>query len=88
MGDRKSFTLAHSMKGILENTFLNVKNDSKTILANGRVERAVPAVFSADETADVGKDDATRVADEVFEDVEESEFTGYVNQVTISIPDA
>lgn len=172
MGDRKSLTLAQGMDGILENTFLNVKNTSKTIVANvslegsdhgiilcqggkfggwalymnngkpsytynffglesytiassevlpsgdaeikldyqydgggtgkggvaniyvngtlvaeGRVEKSVPAVFSADETADVGKDDATQVADKVFADVEESKFTGYVNKVTISIPE-
>jgi arylsulfatase len=172
MGDRKSLTLAQGMEGILENTFLNVKNTSKTIVANvslegndkgiilcqggkfggwalymdkgrpaytynyfglerytiaapkalskgdaevtlqfdydgdgigkggtaklyvdgvlvaeGRVEKTEPAVFSADETADVGKDDATQVADKVFKDVEDSEFTGYVNSVTISIPE-
>ena len=34
MGDRKSLTLAHRMEGILENTLLNVKNNSKTIVAN------------------------------------------------------
>ncbi|MDM9631564.1 arylsulfatase [Robiginitalea aurantiaca] len=171
MGDRKTLTLAQGMEGILENTFLNVKNTSKTIVAEvslegrdkgiilcqggkfggwalymdkgkpaytynyfglerftisapsaikadkaeiklqfdydgdgigkggtakifvdgelvaeGRVEKTIPAVFSADETADVGKDDATQVADLVFQDVEESEFTGYVDKVTISIP--
>ncbi|QTN39820.1 arylsulfatase [Cryomorphaceae bacterium] len=172
MGDRKTLTLAQGMDGILENTFLNVKNTSKTIVANvdlsgndkgvilcqggkfggwalymdngvpaytynyfglerytisapsaiqgdqaeiklqfdydgdgtgkggtaklyvdgalvaeGRVEKTQPAVFSADETADVGKDDATQVADLVFTDIEDSEFTGYVNSVTISIPE-
>jgi len=171
MGDRKSLTLAQGMDGILENTFLNVKNSSKTITANvtlkgndrgviltqggkfggwalymdngkpaytynyfglerytitsptkltnenaeikldfvydgngtgkgglatlyvdgnkmaeGRIEKTEPAVFSADETADVGKDDATQVADKVFKDVADSEFTGYVNKVVISIP--
>ena len=171
MGDRKSLTLADGMDGILENTFLNVKNTSKTIVANvnlkgndkgiilcqggkfggwalymdngkpaytynyfglksytvtsskaiskpnaeikldftydgdgtgkgglaviyidgekvgeGRIEKTEPAVFSADETADVGKDDATQVADHVFKDVKDSEFTGFVNKVTISIP--
>jgi arylsulfatase A-like enzyme len=172
MGDRKSLTLSDGMVGSLENTFLNIKNNSKTIVANvnlegndsgvilaqggkfagwalymddgkpaytynwfglerytiasptaiksdnaeiklafnydgggtgkggtatlyvdgkqvaeGRVEKTVPAVFSADETADVGIDDATQVADLVFEDAEDSEFTGYVNKVTISIPE-
>ena len=173
MGDRKSLTLAHGMDGILENTFLNVKNTSKTIVADvqlsgndhgiilcqggkfggwalymdngkpaytynyfglesytvksptaidkdaaevkldfkydggddlgkggiatlyvdgkkvaeGRIEKTEPSVFSADETADVGKDDATQVADKVFKNVEDSEFTGYVKKVVISIPE-
>lgn len=172
MGDRTSLTLAHGMDGMLENTFLNVKNRSKTIVADvtlkgkdsgiilcqggkfggwalymndgkpaytynwfglerytvespraiegesaeikltfdydgggagkgglarlfvdgqqvaeGRIEKTQPAVFSADETADVARDDATQVADRVFDDSEESEFTGHVNEVTISISD-
>lgn len=172
MGDRKSLTLANGMDGILENTFLNVKNNSKTIVANvnlkgndrgiilcqggkfggwalymnngkpaytynyfglesytinapnkitnpkaeiklvfdydgdgngkgglatlfvdgeevakGRVDKTQPAVFSADETADVGLDDATQVADKVFKDLADSKFTGYVKNVTISIPE-
>jgi len=170
MGDRKSLTLAQGMEGMLENTFLNVKNTSNTIVANvslegndkgiilcqggkfggwalymnngkpaytynyfglnsytveapqalsgenaeiklefeydgggtgkggmaklyvdgnlvasGRIDKTQPALFSADETADVGLDDATQVADKVFENVKDSEFTGYVNEVTISI---
>ena len=170
MGDRKSLTLAQGMEGILENTFLNVKNTSKTIVAEislegtgngiilcqggkfggwalymddgypaytynyfglerytvkstkkitdassqikmeftydgdgngkgglaeifvngkkvaeGRIDKTVPAVFSADETADVGLDDATQVADLVFKNVKESEFTGKIESVTISI---
>merc|ERR1739836_311709 len=55
-------------------------------VAQGRVNKTVPAVYSADETADVGKDEATQVADKVFKNAKDSEFTGYVNQVTISIP--
>ena len=170
MGDRTSLTLSQGMDGILENTFLNVKNTSSTIVADvnltgddsgiilaqggkfagwalymndgkpaytynwfglerytiespnaidddqaeikidfdydgggagkgatvsisvdgqevakGRVEKTVPGVFSADETADVGRDDATQVADLVFQNSRESEFTGNVNSVTISI---
>jgi len=170
MGDRKSLTLADGMDGILENTFLNVKNTSLSIVANvnlegndkgiilcqggkfggwalymnngnpaytynyfglksftvesskkitnsnaeiklvfeydgggtgkgglatlfidgeqvgqGRIEKTQPAVFSADETADVGKDEATQVADKVFKDAEDSEFTGFVNTVTINL---
>jgi len=171
MGGRKSLTLGDGMVGSLENTFLNIKNNSKTIVANvslkgndkgvilcqggkfggwalymnngkpaytynyfglerytvespkaitkvnaeikmeftydgggngkggvaklfidgqqvaeGRIDKTQPAVFSADETADVGLDDATQVADLVFKDVHDSEFTGYVDKVTISIP--
>jgi arylsulfatase A-like enzyme len=55
-------------------------------MAEGRIDKTQPAVFSADETADVGKDDATQVADKVFKDVEDSVFTGYVTNVTVSIP--
>jgi arylsulfatase len=172
MGDRKSLTLADGMEGILENTFLNIKNNSKEIVANvtlkgndkgiilceggkfggwglymndgkpayvynyfglesytieapkaiknskaeiklefaydgdgtgkggtatlfvdgkqvaeGRVEKTQPAVFSADETADVGRDDATQVADKVFKNVKDSDFTGNVDKVKISIPE-
>ncbi|MFC2094071.1 arylsulfatase [Bacteroidota bacterium] len=170
MGDRKSLTLADGMYGILENTFLNVKNTSVTIVANvdlegndrgiilcqggkfggwalymnngkpaytynyfglqsftvesskkisnpnaeiklefeydgdgngkgglatlfidgdevakARIDRTQPGVFSADETADVGLDDATQVADKVFKDLEDSRFTGYIDKVVISI---
>ncbi len=171
MGDRTTLTLAHGMDGMVENTFLNVKNRSKTIeadlalqgndsgiilcqggkfggwalymnegkpgytynwfglerytieasrpiqgdrakvelafeydgdgvgkgglarllvdgreVARGRVERTEPAVFSADETADVGRDDATQVAEHLFADSEASEFTGHVDRVSISVP--
>jgi hypothetical protein len=170
MGDRTTLTLSDGMDGILENTFLNVKNRSSTIVADvalqgddsgiilaqggkfagwalymndgkpaytynwfglerytiesanaidgdeaeikvdfnydgggagkgatvsifvdgqevakGRVEKTVPSVFSADETADVGRDDATQVADLVFMNAKESKFTGNVNAVTIRI---
>ena len=172
MGDRTSLTLANGMVGILENTFINEKNRSKTIVANvelkgndrgviltqggkfggwalymdggkpaytynwfglerytiaspaavtsdsaeiklqfdyegggngkggvatlyvdgekvaeGRVDKTQPLLYSADETADVGLDEATQSADLVFKDVEDSDFTGVVKSVTISIPE-
>lgn len=172
MDGRTSLTLSDGMEGMLENTFLNIKNHSKTIVADvnlkgndsgiilcqggkfggwalymdngkpaytynyfglkrftissptaitakdaeikleftydgdgvgkggkatiyvdgnrvaeGRVEKTQPGLFSGDETADVGKDDATQVADLVFKDVDDSEFSGYINKVTISIPE-
>jgi len=55
-------------------------------MAEGRIGKTQPAVFSADETADVGKDETTQVVDKVFKDVEDSVFTGYVEKVTVSIP--
>ena len=51
------------------------------------MEKTQPAVFSADETADVGVDDATQVVEELFDNREESEFTGHVDSVQISIAD-
>ncbi|MDB4835144.1 arylsulfatase [Cyclobacteriaceae bacterium] len=38
MGDRKSITLSQGMDGILENTFINIKNRSKTIEASVELE--------------------------------------------------
>jgi len=51
----------------------------------GSIGKTIPFVFSADETADVAKDDATQVADKVFKDVKDSEFTGYVKSVEVRI---
>jgi arylsulfatase len=57
-------------------------NDEK--VAEGRIDKTEPNVFSADETADVGKDEGTVVAP-VFKSIEDSEFTGRVKSVTVSI---
>ena len=46
------------------------------------VRRTTPAVFSGDETADVGKDDATQVV-AAFENIRDSHFTGSVKSVTV-----
>jgi hypothetical protein len=54
-------------------------------VGHGRIEKTQPLMFSADETADVGKDDATQVVTAAFKDVHDSEFTGYVEKVEISI---
>jgi len=68
-------------KGGLAKIFVDGKQ-----VAEGRIDKTQPLIFSGDETTDVGKDDATQVANKVFKDVKDSEFTGYVNNVTISIP--
>jgi len=59
--------------------------DDKKV-AEGLIEKTVPAIFSADETADVGQDDATQVVNKVFKNAHDSEFTGYIKKVTISVP--
>jgi arylsulfatase len=172
MGSRTSLTLSQGMSGITENTFLNVKNKSKTITANlelegndrgiilcqggkfggwalymddgklaytynwvglesytikssttlpkgnaevkldfvydgggpgkgglatlyvgskkvgeRRIDNTIPFLISADETADVAKDEATQVVESVFKDVHDSEFTGYVKSVEVRIPE-
>jgi arylsulfatase len=53
-------------------------------VAEGRIDKTQPAVFSADETADVGKDEGTQVAP-LFTSIEDSEFTGRVKTVAVSI---
>jgi arylsulfatase len=54
---------------------------------SGRIKKTQPMVFSADETADVGKDEATQVVNFLFKDMRESKFTGNVNKVEIRIPE-
>jgi arylsulfatase A-like enzyme len=174
MGDRKSLTLYDGMNGMLENTFMNVKNQSKTITAEleipeggasgailsqggrfggwslymkdskpaytynflgldrytvsakdplpagsatvvldfdydgggagkggmatlsvngktvgkGRIEKTQPLMFSADETADVGLDNQTPVAEDIGIGPEETRFTGTIREVTVEVKDA
>jgi arylsulfatase len=52
-------------------------------VGEGRVEGTVPMMFSADETADVGRDTASPVSDDY--DAESSVFTGTVNWVQIDL---
>jgi arylsulfatase len=51
--------------------------------ANGRIERTQPMVFSADETAGVGQDDATPVTSDYKE--RDNAFTGRIVKVTIDV---
>jgi arylsulfatase A-like enzyme len=52
-------------------------------VGEGRVEATVPLIFSADETADVGRDTASAVSDDY--EGESSVFTGTVNWVQIDL---
>jgi len=57
-------------------------NDHK--VGEGRIERTQPAVFSADETADVGIDLATPVVEAIGAEAK-SRFTGRIHKVTIEV---
>lgn len=54
-------------------------------VAEGRVERTQPFVFSADETADVGLDNQTPVAKGIGYGPEETKFTGRIHQVVVTV---
>jgi len=56
-------------------------------VAEGRIERTQPAIFSADETADVGIDLATPVVETIGAEAR-SRFTGRIPKVTIEVRDA
>jgi arylsulfatase len=52
-------------------------------VAEGRIEKTTPFVFSADETADVGVDEATPVTEAYKE--RHNEFTGKIEKITIEL---
>jgi arylsulfatase A-like enzyme len=66
------------------------KGGKATLLINGksvaeaRVEKTQPIVFSADETADVGIDNQTPVADGIGIGAE-TRFTGKINKITLEV---
>jgi arylsulfatase len=57
-------------------------NDKK--VAEGRIERTQPMIFSADETADVGIDLATPVVESIGSEAK-SKFTGRIPTVTVTL---
>jgi hypothetical protein len=54
-----------------------------TKVAEGRIERTQPMIFSADETADVSVDDAMPVTEDYK--VGDNAFTGKIHKVTIDV---
>jgi hypothetical protein len=54
-----------------------------TKIGDGRLDATIPMLFSADETADVGKDHGSAVSDDYAP--EDSDFTGTVNWVRLDI---
>jgi arylsulfatase len=65
-------------KGGLGTIFVNDKK-----VAEGRIERTQPMIFSADETADVGEDDATPVTEEY--QAYDNKFTGRILKVRVDV---
>lgn len=57
------------------------------VVAEGRVEKTQPLLFSADETADVGLDNQTPVAEDIGVGRDETRFTGKINKVTLDVKD-
>ena len=56
-----------------------------TAVAEARIEKTQPYIFSADETADVGLDNQTPVALGIGYGPEETSFTGQINQVVVEL---
>ena len=52
-------------------------------VAEGRIEKTTPFIFSADETADVGMDEATPVTEDYAEG--DNAFTGTIEKVTVDL---
>jgi len=52
-------------------------------IAEGRIDRTQPMIFSADETADVGEDDATPVTEDYK--ACDNKFTGRILKVTVDV---
>ncbi len=52
-------------------------------VAEGRIDKTTPFLFSADETADVGVDEATPVTDEYQE--RHNEFNGTIEKVVVEV---
>ncbi len=57
-------------------------------VAEGRIEKTQPLIFSADETADVGLDNQTPVAEGIGIGRAETRFTGKIHKVILEVKDA
>ncbi|MCK5355059.1 MAG: arylsulfatase, partial [Methyloprofundus sp.] len=56
-------------------------------VAEGRIKKTQPLIFSADETADVGLDNQTPVAEGIGIGREETRFTGKIYKITLKVKD-
>ena len=67
----------------VESAALPAKTGPQNEVASGRIERTQGMIFSADETAGVGVDDATSVTTDYKE--RDNAFTGKILKVTIDV---
>ena len=56
-------------------------------VATGRINKTQPLIFSADETADVGLDNQTPVAEDIGIGRDETRFTGKIHKITLEVKD-
>ncbi|MEJ2370843.1 MAG: hypothetical protein P8Y07_08330 [Gemmatimonadales bacterium] len=54
-------------------------------VAKGRIDKTQPNLFSADETADVGLDNQTPVAEGIGIGRDETRFTGKIEKITVEV---
>ena len=54
-------------------------------VAEGRIAKTQPMLYSADETADVGLDNQTPVAEDIGIGREETRFTGKIHKITVKV---
>jgi len=78
------FDFVYDGDGLGKGGELTIYLDGKAV-ADGRIERTQPNIFSADETADVGLDNQTPVAEGVGYGPEETKFTGKINKVIVEL---
>ena len=57
-------------------------------VAEGRIEKTQPFLFSADETGDVGLDNQTPVVEGIGIGREETRFTGKIHKVVVELGQA
>ncbi len=74
---------AYDGGGIGKGGMATLSVNGKTV-AEGRIEKTQPLIFSADETADVGLDNQTPVAEDIGIG-SETRFTGEIRKVTVEV---
>ncbi len=78
------FDFVYAGDGLGKGGTATIYVDGKAV-ADGRIEKTQPNIFSADETADVGLDNQTPVAEGIGYGPEETKFTGKIDKVTVAV---